>query len=930
MVEVVFVVGPLLTALATGAAVAAWPRWCSPPCWCLAGTLAFTASAAVARVAVRAARRGPRGARARCARPGCARWSLATLPLGFCFGAMEVDAAGVRRGRGEPRVRRACCIAMWSLGSALGGLAYGARAGASARRSATSRLACAAAARATCRWRPPRPWPRWCRWRPRRRRHRPAADGRQPARRRGRARGRDDRGLHLADHARSSPGWRRATPRRARSSRRRTGARRSWSRRAARRSARLVALAGRWALVGRLTRPALGPAAAGLGPLEQVLEPQKASAMRCSPRWRTSRTRVSSSGLAAVHAAPEARRRVAAAQDRARPPSARPGSPTARRARGGRRRPGARPRARRPGSRRRRGPPPAPAALLARPSRREAYPARRRRGGPAGRVSASWRAMPDPLTITVLEGDETGQELLEQALRVLDPDVLGLELELERYDLSLENRRATRNAVVHEAARAMRDSGFGIKAATITPEGEDDVGSPEPHPARGGRRQGHHPHRPPDPRRHAVRRRPPPDLDRAHGRRRRLRRRAVARGRARAPPTRSPTAPRRSPRRRAAPWPSTRSAPPREMGGCVYGGPKWTVSPVYEGMLKEEIDAAAARHPEVDYQPVLIDATYAGPHLRRRRRAARHPGAQPRRRLPQRPRDADVRLDRRRRVGAAGLRRRLRRPRSRWPRRRTAPRRRSRARTSPTRWRCCWPAAAVLHYAADARARRRRARVARDLRGGARGHGRGRRAPPTSAATPARRSSPTTSSRACAPRSTSGPRSARRARAGAPWVTGKTVGAAGSDRRRQAALAVPPAHRAVLSRPPLLALARPSPPLQPGWGAPLPPRPPARRRPDRRHRHARGRPPPRDHPGGHGLDPHPSSPRAPRTRPAARRRPPAACTQPGGPWSGTPGSVCRRGAAQSPRNRRRRAGAVAAVFLILPALARYHSVLRRG
>ena len=46
--------------------------------------------------------------------------------------------------------------------------------------------------------------------------------------------------------------------------------------------------------------------------------------------------------------------------------------------------------------------------------------------------------------------------------------------------------------------------------------------------------------------------------------------------------------------------------------GRVYGGPKWTVSPVYEGMLKEELDAAAERHPEVPYSPVLIDATYAG------------------------------------------------------------------------------------------------------------------------------------------------------------------------------------------------------------------------------------------------------------------------------------------------------------------------------
>jgi len=55
-------------------------------------------------------------------------------------------------------------------------------------------------------------------------------------------------------------------------------------------------------------------------------------------------------------------------------------------------------------------------------------------------------------TIVVLDGDETGQELLEEALRVLAPDVIGLELELPRYDLSLESRRATANAV------ARRDS----------------------------------------------------------------------------------------------------------------------------------------------------------------------------------------------------------------------------------------------------------------------------------------------------------------------------------------------------------------------------------------------------------------------------------------------------------------------------------------
>src|SRR5512132_3900845 len=84
----------------------------------------------------------------------------------------------------------------------------------------------------------------------------------------------------------------------------------------------------------------------------------------------------------------------------------------------------------------------------------------------------------DAKQIVVLEGDETGQELLEQSLRVLASDVVGFELELPRFDLSLESRRATDNGVVRDAAAAIRESGLGLKAATITPEGAGDVGSP--------------------------------------------------------------------------------------------------------------------------------------------------------------------------------------------------------------------------------------------------------------------------------------------------------------------------------------------------------------------------------------------------------------------------------------------------------------------
>src|SRR4051794_34864725 len=86
--------------------------------------------------------------------------------------------------------------------------------------------------------------------------------------------------------------------------------------------------------------------------------------------------------------------------------------------------------------------------------------------------------MRDGTTIVVLQGHETGQELLEEALRVLAADVIGAELEFRRFDLSLETRRSTKNQVVHEAAAAIREHGLGLKAATVTPEARGDVGSP--------------------------------------------------------------------------------------------------------------------------------------------------------------------------------------------------------------------------------------------------------------------------------------------------------------------------------------------------------------------------------------------------------------------------------------------------------------------
>ena len=196
-------------------------------------------------------------------------------------------------------------------------------------------------------------------------------------------------------------------------------------------------------------------------------------------------------------------------------------------------------------------------------------------------------------TIVVLEGDQTGQELLEEAIRVLDPAVTGVEVAFERFDLSLEERRKTKNDVVDDAANRMRETGLGLKAATITPEEAGDVGSPN-----------------------AILRKA---IDGT----------VILRTGRRIPAfVRSAVCMLRS---RSCAWPSTTPTVLRNREGSgmdeyayrtekisrrvcrsvsefafqyaertrakVFGGPKYTVSPIYEGMLKEEMDAAAERHP---------------------------------------------------------------------------------------------------------------------------------------------------------------------------------------------------------------------------------------------------------------------------------------------------------------------------------------------
>jgi isocitrate/isopropylmalate dehydrogenase len=216
--------------------------------------------------------------------------------------------------------------------------------------------------------------------------------------------------------------------------------------------------------------------------------------------------------------------------------------------------------------------------------------------------------MRDERTIVVLEGDETGQELLEEGLRVLEPGVIGVELDFPRFDLSLDRRRETDNGVVHEAAAAIREHGLGLKAATITPEGRGDIGSPNrilreeiggKVIVRTGRRiPGVAPlggvHAPISIVRMAVgdaygakEWREGEGDDEVAFRTERIERRIC----------------------HAVSEFAFRQA--ERMSAKVFGGPKYTVSPTYEGMLKEEMDAAAERHPDVPYEPQLIDATFA-------------------------------------------------------------------------------------------------------------------------------------------------------------------------------------------------------------------------------------------------------------------------------------------------------------------------------
>ena len=126
IIEFVFVFGPLLTAAAT-ALLSPVAAIALAVALVVSGTLAFTASPP-SRAWTPDTDAGGQGWLGALRSPGLRTLIAVTLPLGFCFGAMEVTLPAFSEDMAS-RAWAGVLLAVWSLGSAAGGIAYGTRAG---------------------------------------------------------------------------------------------------------------------------------------------------------------------------------------------------------------------------------------------------------------------------------------------------------------------------------------------------------------------------------------------------------------------------------------------------------------------------------------------------------------------------------------------------------------------------------------------------------------------------------------------------------------------------------------------------------------------------------------------------------------------------------------------------------------------------------
>jgi MFS family permease len=123
LTETIFIAGPLLTALLV-ATISPGAALVLSAAAVTSGVVVFLAALPPAEEPdVDAASPGRLGAlRA----PGIQTLVLSMLPMGFAFGALEVALPAFATNRGRPELA-GVLVAIWSVGSAAGGLVYGAR-----------------------------------------------------------------------------------------------------------------------------------------------------------------------------------------------------------------------------------------------------------------------------------------------------------------------------------------------------------------------------------------------------------------------------------------------------------------------------------------------------------------------------------------------------------------------------------------------------------------------------------------------------------------------------------------------------------------------------------------------------------------------------------------------------------------------------------
>ena len=120
LIEVIFFAGPLLTAAIAAILAPQFALGVSAAC-VLGGTVAFVARLKVDEPAGEA----PRGLLGALASPGIRTIVVVTLPVGFLLGSIEVALPAFSAEAGDPEIA-GVLLALWSLGSGVAGLAYGA------------------------------------------------------------------------------------------------------------------------------------------------------------------------------------------------------------------------------------------------------------------------------------------------------------------------------------------------------------------------------------------------------------------------------------------------------------------------------------------------------------------------------------------------------------------------------------------------------------------------------------------------------------------------------------------------------------------------------------------------------------------------------------------------------------------------------------